>query len=268
MKHRKRYEDVLDLLDHGISVVTAVNVQHIESLNDVVASVTGVRVRETVPDWFFARADEVVNVDVSVETLLQRLEQGKIYDRAKVEQALQNFFRRESLRALRELALRQVAEDQETKARQQAEGAELEAPTLPGRVMVCVASRGNAKKLLRLGAVVAGRFARDWYTVYVETPDEAPDRIAPETQATLEANLRLAEELGAKVVRLRAKSRRQVADVLVDFARRHGITHVIFGQSARSRFDILLHGSIINRFLRDVRDVTVQVVPLTDGNEA
>ena len=264
MKHRKRYEDVLDLLDHGISVVTTVNVQHIESLNDVVASITGVRVSETVPDWFFARADEVVNVDVSVETLRTRLRQGKIYASDRIEHALNNFFRKGNLLALRELALRQVAENQETKARDYREREGLDQAPLPGRVMVCMSSSGNAEKLLRIGARVAGRFARDWYAVYVETPEEELGRIKPKNYASLQKNIALAKELGAQVVKLRAKNRRHIADALIDFARKHAITHVIFGQSARSRLDILLHGSVINRFLREVRDVTVEVVSLDE----
>lgn len=262
MKNKKRYEDVLEILDAGISVVTAVNVQHIESLNDVVASITGVRVRETVPDWFFKRADEVVNVDVSVETLRTRLRQGKIYDIDRIEHALNNFFRKGNLSALRELALRQVAEDQETKARDYRTQEGLEQALIPERVMVCMASRGNAQKLLRLGARIAGRFARDWYAVYVETPEEMPGRIKPEHYANLQQNIALARELGAQVIKLQAKSRRRIADALIDFARKNAITHVIFGQSARSRWDILLHGSIINRFLAEVRNATVQVVPL------
>lgn len=162
MKNQKRYEDVLYILGEGISVVTAVNVQHIESLNDVVASITGVRVRETVPDWFFKRADELVNVDVSVETLRTRLRQGKIYDIDRIEQALNNFFRKGNLLALRELALRQVAEDQEARAWDYRTREGLDQARMPERVMVCMSSRGNVGKLLRLGARIAGRFARDW----------------------------------------------------------------------------------------------------------
>ena len=258
-KNHKRYEDVLALLDRGISVITAVNIQHIESLNDVVAQVTGVRVRETVPDHFLRRADEVVNVDVSVETLRTRLRQGKIYGVEKVEQSLNNFFRKGNLTALRELALRQLAEDQDVKARKYREREGLEQAAIPERVMVCMASRGSAKKLLRTGSRIAGRLADDWYAVYVETPGEEPGRMRPENFVALQENIRLAEELGAKVVKLRAG---KVADALIEFARREKITHVIFGQSARSRWDILLRGSIINRFLGEVRDATVQVVPM------
>lgn len=265
-KHRKRYEDVLELLSHGISVITAVNIQHIESLNDVIVRTTGVRVRETVPDHFFRRADEVVNVDVSVDTLRTRLRQGKIYGVEKIEQSLNNFFRKGNLSALRELALRHVAQDQALKAHDYREREGLEQPVIPEKVMVAMASRGSAKKLLRTGSRIAGRLASDWFAVYVETPREEMGRINPEDYAALQENIQLAQQLGARVVRLKA---RKVADALIDFARREGITHVIFGQTSRSRWDILLHGSVINRFLDEVRDATVQVVPpiFTDGHD-
>lgn len=264
-KNRKRYLDVLDLLNAGISVITAVNIQHLESLNDVVTRTTGVRVRETVPDHFLRRADEVVNVDVSVDTLRTRLRQGKIYDVVKIEQALNNFFRKGNLSALRELALRQVATDQATKAQDYREREGLEHAVIPEKVMVAIASRGSAKKLLRVGSRIAGRLASDWFAVYVETPAEEPGRIKPADYAALQENIRFAEELGARVVKLKA---RKVADALIDFARREGITHVVFGQTSRSRWDILLHGSIINRFLSEVRDATVQVVPLDTQDNA
>jgi len=264
-KNRKRYQDVLDLLNAGISVITAVNIQHLESLNDVVSRTTGVRVRETIPDHFLRRADEVVNVDVSVDTLRTRLRQGKIYDVVKIEQALNNFFRKGNLSALRELALRQVATDQATKAHDYREREGLEQAVIPEKVMVAIASRGSAKKLLRIGSRIAGRLANDWYAVYVETPNEEPGRIKPAAYAALQENIRFAEELGAKVVKLRS---RKIADALIDFARREGVTHVVFGQTSRSRWDILLHGSVINRFLHEVRDATVQVVPLEKKSEA
>lgn len=262
-KNRKRYEDVIDLLNARISVITAVNIQHLESLNDAVARTTGLRVRETVPDHFLRRADEVVNVDVSVDTLRTRLRQGKIYGVEKIEQSLTNFFRKGNLSALRELALRQVAAEQATKAHDYREREGLEQACIPEQVMVAFASRGSARKLLRTGSRISGRLASDWYAVYVETPGEELGRIKPEDYAALAENIHFAEELGARVVKLKADSKRKIADTLIDFARRQGITHVVFGQSARSRWDILLHGSIINRFLDEVRDATVQVVPLT-----
>ena len=258
-KNRKRYEDVLELLSYGISVITAVNIQHLESLNDVVARTTGVRVRETVPDHFFRRADEVVNVDVSVDTLRTRLRQGKIYGVEKIEQSLNNFFRKGNLSALRELALRQVAQDQATRAHDYREREGLVQAVIPEKVMVAMASNGSAPKLLRTGSRIAGRLASDWYAVYVETPREEMGRIKPEDFAALQESIQFAKQLGARVVKLKANS---VADALIDFAHREGITHVIFGQTSRSRWDILLHGSVINRFLEEVRDATVQVVPL------
>src|SRR5215210_2252818 len=235
-KHQKRYEDLLELLNAGISVITAVNIQHLESLNDAVARTTGVRVRETVPDYFLRRADEVVNVDVSVDTLRTRLRQGKIYGVEKIEQSLNNFFRKGNLSALRELALRQLAQDQATKAHDYREREGLEQAVIPEKVMVAMASRGSAKKLLRTGSRIAGRLASDWYAVYVETPQEEPGRINPQDYAALAENIRFAEGLGAKVVKLKS---RNVADALINFARREGVTHVVFGQSARSRWDIL-----------------------------
>jgi two-component system, OmpR family, sensor histidine kinase KdpD len=258
-KHQKRYEDVLALLDAGVNVISAVNIQHLESLNDAIAATTGVRVRETVPDWVLKRADEVVNVDVSIETLRTRLRQGKIYDAAKVEQALANFFRKGNLTALRELALRQLASDQAGKAQEYRQREGLERPVIPEKVMVAMASRGSARNLLRVGSRIAGRLATDWFAVYVETPKEEPGRIKPEDHVALQDNIRFAKQLGANVVKLKGS---RVSDALVDFARREGITHVIFGQSARSRWDLVVHGSIVDRFLRDVRDATVQIVPL------
>lgn len=258
-KNEKRYQDVNDILDAGISVITALNIQHIESLNDAVMRITGVQVRETVPDLFFKRATEVVDIDVSVDTLRTRLRQGKIYPIEKIQQALNNFFRKGNLSALRELALRRVAMDQATKAHDYRQREGLEQAAIPEKVMVAMASRGSAKRILRAGSRVAGRLASDWYAVYVETPGEEMGRIRPEDHAALLENIRFAKDLGAKVIKLKG---RRVADVLIDFARKEGITHVVFGQSSRSRWDILIHGSVINRFLREVRDASVHVVPL------
>jgi two-component system sensor histidine kinase KdpD len=263
-KNYKRYEDVLELLKAGINVITAVNIQHLESLNDAVASTTGVRVRETIPDYFLRLADEVVNVDVSVDTLRTRLRQGKIYSVEKIEQSLNNFFRKGNLSALRELTLRQVAADQATKSHDYREREGLEQAVIPEKVMVCMASRGSARKLLRMGSRIAGRLASDWYAVYVETPREEPGRIKQDDYVALSENIRFAEGLGARVVKLKG---RRVADALINFARREGITHVVFGQSSRSRLDILLHGSVINRFLDEAREATVHVVPVEDGKE-
>ena len=263
-QNRKRYEDVLDLLDAGISVITAVNIQHIESLNDAVALTTGVYVCETFPDWFLKRADEVVNVDVPVDTLRTRLRQGKIYGVEKIEPSLNNFFRKGNLSALRELALRQVAQDQANRSQEYRQRDGRPHAVIPDKVMVAIASRGRAKKLLRIGSHVAARFASDWYAVYVETPREEPERINPRDFAALQENIRFAQDLGANVVRLKGNS---VANELIAFARREEIAHVVFGQTCRSRWDILLHGSIIKRFVHEVCDATVQVVPVENDEE-
>ena len=257
-RHEKRYQDVLELLDSGIGVMTAVNIQHLETLNDAVGRATGVRVRETVPDTFLDRADEVVNVDVTVEELRSRLRQGKVYKAEKVEQALTNFFREGNLSTLRELALRAVADEVGEKAASYRQREGLEPALIPERVMVCMSSAAQAPRVLRAGARIAGRLGARWYAVYVETPREAPGRIESADREALARNLDLAESLGATVVRVRAD---RPADGLIAFAKREGITHVIFGQSARSRLEILWKGSTLNRFLEEVRDAAVQVVP-------
>jgi two-component system sensor histidine kinase KdpD len=258
-RHEKRYQDVLEILDSGIGVMTAVNIQHLETLNDAVGRVTGVRVRETVPDTFLDRADEVVNVDVTVEELRSRLRQGKIYKPEKVEQALTNFFRETNLSTLRELALRAVADEVGSKAASHRQREGLEPALIPERVMVCMSSNSDAPRVLRAGVRIAGRLGARWYAVYVQTPREAPGQIKPADREAIQRNIALAEELGATVVRVRAS---RPADGLIAFAQREGITHVIFGQTARSRWEILLKGSTLNRFLEEVRDAAVQVVPL------
>jgi len=263
-KNQKRYQDVLELLENGISVISAVNIQHIESLNDVVARTTNVQVRETVPDSFFKRPDEIIDVDISIDTLRTRLRQGKIYSVEKIEQSLNNFFRKGNLAALRELALRQVAQFQSAQDHEYREREGLEQAVMPERVMVCLASRGSAKKLLRIGARISGRLANgDWTAVYVETSDEEAGRIKPEAYAALQENIRFAKTLGAKVIVLKSN---HVANALLKYARENGMTHVIFGQSARSRWEIIWKGSIINRFLREVKDAAVHVIPLEKDN--
>jgi two-component system, OmpR family, sensor histidine kinase KdpD len=258
-RHEKRYQDVLELLDRGISVMTAVNIQHLETLNDLVGRVTGVRVRETVPDTFLDRADEVINVDTTVEELRSRLKQGKVYKPEKVEQALTNFFREGNLSTLRELALRAVADEVGEKAATYRAREGLEPGLIPERVMVSMSSSTSAPQVIRAGARIAARLGARWYAVYVETPREAPDRIGAQDKAQLAQNVALAERLGATVVRVKAE---RPADGLIAFAQREGITHVIFGQTSRSRLEILLKGSTLNRFLDEVKDAAVQVVPL------
>ncbi|MGC2618779.1 MAG: universal stress protein, partial [Acidobacteriaceae bacterium] len=258
-RNRKRYEDVLELLDAGISVMTAVNIQHLETLNDAVARSASTQIRETVPDSFLRRANEVINVDITVDELRNRLRQGKIYAAEKVEQALANFFRKGNLNMLRELALRTTAEQVGTAAAEYRRIQGLEQAPIPEKVMVCLSPRAGMERLVRIGARIAGRLATNWYVVYVETPDSDDQHGNPEAFARLEENQRMARDLGARVIILKDK---KVADALIEFARKENISHVVFGQSARSRWDIFLHGSIVNRFLNEMRDTTVQVVPV------
>jgi len=258
-RHAKRYEDVLEILDAGIQVMTAVNIQHLETLNDAVARATGVRVRETVPDTFLDRADEVINVDVTVEELRNRLRAGKVYRPEKVEQALTNFFRKGNLSTLRELALRAVADEVGEKAASYRAREGLEPALIPERVMVCMSSNALAPRVIRAGARIAGRLGAKWYAVYVQTPGELPGRIAARDAEALSENIRLAESLGATVVRVKAA---RPSDGLVAFAQREGVTHVIFGQSARSRWELVWRESTLNKFLSAVPDAAVQVVPI------
>ncbi|MGD0482447.1 MAG: universal stress protein [Terracidiphilus sp.] len=257
-KNRKRYEDVLELLDAGINVMTAVNIQHLETLNDAVNRSANTTIRETVPDSFFKRADEVVNVDVTVDQLRDRLRQGKIYAPEKVEQSLANFFRKGNLSMLRELSLRTTAEQVGNRAAEYRRTQGLEQAPIPEKVMVCLSTRPGTERLLRIGARIAGRLATNWYAVYVSRPDDKGHG-DPEAFHRLEEYQRMARDLGAQVVSL---TDRDVSDALIRFAQQENISHVVFGQSARSRWDILWRGSVLNRFLSEVRDVTVQVVPM------
>ncbi|QNI30308.1 universal stress protein [Alloacidobacterium dinghuense] len=259
-RNRKRYEDVQELLDAGINVMTAFNVQHLETLNDAVSRSASTQIRETIPDSFLKRADEVVTVDVTIDELRTRLREGKIYSAEKVEQALANFFRKGNLNMLRELALRTTAEQVSTAASEYRRTQGLEQAPIPEKVMVCVSRRPGTERLIRTGARIAGRLATNWYAVYVENPDKDLRNNDPTAVQRLEEYERMARDLGAKVVVLKDKN---VADALIAFSKKENISHVVFGQSARSRFDILLRGSIINRFLAEVRDTTVQVVPMS-----
>jgi two-component system sensor histidine kinase KdpD len=258
-KNRKRYEDVQELLDAGINVMTAVNIQHLETLNDAVNRSANTIIRETVPDNFLKRANEVVNVDVTVDELRSRLRQGKIYAAEKVEQSLANFFRKGNLNMLRELALRTTAEQVGNQASAYRRTQGLEQAPIPEKVMVCLSPRPGTERLLRVGARIAGRLASNWYAVYVTRPEDDKGHGDPEAYHRIEEYQRMARDLGAKVVSLSDKN---VADALIRFAQQESISHVVFGQSARSRWDVLLRGSVLNRFLSEVRDVTVQVVPM------
>jgi two-component system sensor histidine kinase KdpD len=262
VRHRKRWEDVMELLDVGINVISGVNVQHLESLNDVVASTLGVTVRETVPDWVVASADQVVNMDISSEDLRQRLREGKIYTPDKIEPALRNFFTDENLTTLRELALREVAgavdRSREEIVRRVTGDVPVIAPRTVERIMVAMSSNPPyTAALLRKASRIAGRLNTDWYCVYVQTAKERADRIDSTVQRTLVENIQLAQSMGAEVVKLDGDD---VADALCAFAVKKGVTVIMIGQSKRSWLHHLVKGSVVDRLVSNPHGLDVLVV--------
>ncbi|MFN8579456.1 MAG: histidine kinase [Gemmatimonadaceae bacterium] len=268
-RNGKRWQDVMLLLDEGINVISAVNVQHLESLNDVLERELGVTIRETVPDWVVGQADQVVNLDISAEDLRQRLREGKIYRPDKIETALVNFFTDENLTTLRELALREVAStverSREEIVRRIESGGVAPAPKTVDRVMACLSSDPLLSGiLLRKATRIAGRLNSDWYCVYVQTPDEQPDKIDSTVQRHLVDNIQLAQSLGAEVVKLQGED---VAAALRRFAAERGVTMAIVGESRRSRWYRLRNGSIVDRLLAARTGLDVLVVSAVDEGE-
>ena len=268
-RNEKRWQDVILLLDEGINVISAVNVQHLESLNDVIQNTLGVTVRETVPDWVVAQADQVVNLDISAEDLRQRLREGKIYRQDKIQTALANFFTDENLTTLRELALREVASSvdrsREAIVRREENGGTSPPRKTVDRLMVCMSSDPPLSRvLLRKASRIAGRLNSDWYCVYVQTPEERPDRIDSSIQRRLVDNIQLAQSLGAEVVKLEGTD---VAATLSRFATQHGVTLAIVGETRRSRWYRLRHGSIVDRLLSKAPALDVLVVSGADRPE-
>ncbi|MDQ1410274.1 MAG: two-component system, OmpR family, sensor histidine kinase KdpD [Acidobacteriaceae bacterium] len=253
-KHRKRYEDLLELLNAKIDVLSTLNIQHMESLAPTVHSITGVTVRETVPDWVPLMANETVMVDLTPEALQQRMERGDVYSKHKVHQALHNFFRRGNLIALRELALRQVAEhvDRSLESYMAAKDIEKNWPVRE-RLAVCISSNPSGQYLIARGARMARRLDAELYVVHVDTggDDQGP------SHKSLEANIRFAGDLGAKVVRIKGKN---IPDTMAAFAREKHVTQVIFGRAAVKGLRKLLYLSAIHRFLRDAPAVDVHIV--------
>lgn len=251
-KHRKRYEDVFQLLDAGIDVVSTMNVQHIESLAPTVQQLTGVQVRENVPDWVVQRAGEIVMADLTPQALQTRMKRGDIYPVERAERALANFFRTPNLIALRELALRQVAQAVDHSLEQvQTEGGR---PLIVReRITVCISSNPAAQYLIARGARMAQAIDAELYVVYVDVPSDISD----ENRKTLADNIRFAESVGAKVVRL---ERGNVAERVAEFVRSHHVTHVFFGRSATRGWRRYFYLSAIHRFLRDTPNVDVHIV--------
>jgi two-component system sensor histidine kinase KdpD len=254
----KRYQDVEELLDAGIDVYTTVNIQHIESLNDVVAQITRVRVREIVPDEILDRAEAIKLVDLTPEELIQRLKEGKVYVPAQAERALKHYFSPANLTALRELALRRTAERVDEQLLEQMQARAIRGPWAAGeRILVCVSEDPRSAGLVRYAKRLADRLHASWTALSVETSrslqlsEEERDRIADA--------LRLAERLDGEAVTTPAKSRR-IADDILSFAHKSNVTHIVIGKTTRSRWFEILHGSVVHDLVRRAGNISVHVI--------
>ena len=253
-KHRKRYEDVQELLAAKIDVVSTLNIQHIESIAPIVRSITGVTVRETVPDWVPLTASETVMVDLTPEALQNRMKRGDVYSSEKVERSLKNFFRRGNLIALRELALRQVAEQVDRSLESYMEAENIRKNwAVRERIAVCLSSNPSGQYLIARAARMARRMDAELYVVHVDREFGVQEP----NQTALNANLRFAESLGARVVRLEGRS---VADSVAEFVCAKHITQVIFGRAAIRDWRKYLYLSAVHRFLRESPAVDVHIV--------
>jgi two-component system sensor histidine kinase KdpD len=257
-RHPKRYQDVEELLDAGIDVYTTVNIQHIESLNDVVAQITRVRVREIVPDEILDRADAIKLVDLTPDELIQRLKEGKVYVPAQAERALKHYFSPANLTALRELALRRTAERVDEQLLEQMQARAIPGPWAAGeRILVCVSEDPRSPGLVRYARRLADRLHAPWTALCVETArslqfgEEGRDRIADA--------LRLAERLDGEAVTIPARARR-IADDVIGFAQKNNVTHIVLGKSTRSRWFEIVHGSVVHDLIRRAGNISVHVI--------
>ncbi len=251
----KRYQDVEELLRNGINVITALNIQHLESLYDMIEKYTGVNVKERVPDYILSMADQLVNVDLSAEDLQERLQSGKIYPSERIERALANFFTGANLSRLRELALEEIAYLLDRRRRDQ-NGEKAEVGS--SRVMVCLSSRSpRADALLRKGARLADRLNVPWYAVYIETPSETMERVDAATQRLVANNLALAQQLGAVPMTFKG---REVVSAIASFVNEYGITHIVMGRTLRPWYRRWFGQSVLDRLLREIPNVDVLVV--------
>jgi two-component system sensor histidine kinase KdpD len=254
-KNAKRYQDVEDLLRAGINVISTLNIQHLESLYDLVEKATGVKVKERVPDYVLGMADQLVNVDVSAEDLRERLLAGKIYPAERIERALENFFTQANLTRLREFALEEIAHRLDRRRSEQEEGA---SPQTSARVMVCLSSRGpSVEQLLRKGSRLADRLNAPWYAVYIQTPREDITRIDAATQRQISNTLTLVQQLGGVPMTFKGSD---VVSTIAAFAREYGITHIVLGRTRRPWYRSWFGKSILDRLLQAVEEVDVLVV--------
>jgi two-component system sensor histidine kinase KdpD len=250
----KRYEDVLALLDAGIDVLTTVNIQHVESLTPRVQSLTGITIRETVPDWVLDRADEIVISDLTPEALVTRMRRGDIYPSERVERALSNFFRRGNLIALREMALQRVTRAVDRTLDDYVKRKQLGAHwTVAEKVAVCISANPTARDLIARGARLAEGMAAEFFVLHLDSEQD----FTPDAALALADNVRFAEDLGAQVIRLKGTS---VATSTADFAKQHRITQVIFGRSALTGLKKYLYFMAIQRFISAAPHVDLHII--------
>ncbi|MCX7921237.1 MAG: universal stress protein [Clostridia bacterium] len=258
-KHKKRFEDIEEILNNGINVITTVNIQHMESLNDTVKRITGLSVRETIPDSVIENADEVVVVDITPDALQNRLNRGNIYSQDKLDQTLKNFYRKGNLNALREIALRQTAEevDEDLSEYMKEHGINDTWQTVE-RVMVCISSSPSAKKLIRRGARIARRYKCEWVVVSVDCTNLFAPKATARDIDMLESHYKLAKQLGAEVITLTGKS---ISGEMSRFASEKHITQIIVGHPTRTKLQTILRGSTVNKLLRKNKGVELHVIP-------
>ena len=257
-RHPKRYLDVEEILQRGIDVYTTVNIQHIESLNDVVAQITHARVRETIPDAVFDRADAVELVDLTPDDLIQRLKEGKVYVPIQAERALAHFFSPANLIALRELALRRTAERVDEQLLTEMQAKAIPGPWAAGeRVLVCISEDPRAAGLVRATRRLADRIHAPWTAMYVETGRSA--QLSNEQRDRIADTLRLAMNLGGETITVPGGARR-VADDIIAYARANNITQIVIGKSTRSRLFEILHGSVVHDLVRRAGSISVHVI--------
>lgn len=254
-KNEKRWQDVLEILDNNINVITTVNIQHIESIKSEVEKITGVEIKERVPDKIIQMADEVVNVDLTIEELIDRLNEGKVYDKAKVSTALQNFFQKDKLLQLRDLALKEVSRQVERKIIR-----EIPSPQR-GRInslITCISSNGkSASKLIRRSSRFASFFNAKWFVVYVQTPKESFANINPKDQRLLINNFKLATELGAEVVELNNKDK---AKAITDFALSKEAGLIVIGEPSISYIQKIRYGNLLKELTKQIEKSGIDIL--------
>ncbi|HFK1399916.1 MULTISPECIES: KdpD-like non-kinase potassium sensor [Bacillus] len=252
-KNKKRYMDVQELIDAGISVLSAFNIQHLESVHDIVAQITNVKVRERIPDFILQKANEIQLVDATPEVLRKRLIDGKIYKEEKIQQSLQNFFTLNNLGALRELSLREVADDMDEKISQTV----IEPIGVKEKILVCVQYSSTAGKLIRRGWRMADRLNAELYVLNVER--ENIDSLSASKKQTIEDWKALTNQFDARFVLEEAKGRKP-ADVIIEVAKRLQVTQILLGQSARTRWEEIRKGSIVNEIMRQTKHIDIHIV--------